>query len=405
MKKIVIWGTGKYASYIFKDILMNKCVFEGFVDNNNEKQNRLWENQYRIYSLEKSIELDIDYYLISAMYYKEQILSQAQSLGIENKLIWYWHDDLIQYEFINNTSYLKENILLKIKIDKLQRQVDNAPYEYGESLVKIRPAKDLLEKIIDKKCSLCRFGDGEFGIISKQNRLWYQKYDNKMAQKLENILKSDNEKILIAIADNYGSLDKYNDREADAIRQYMTKEKRQEHMSLLDLSREYYDAYVSRPYMIYKDKDKNASEIFNLYKKLFCDRNILIIEGENTKTGVNNGLLDGAHSIKRILCPDTNAYSSYDKILNKAIESAVSDDLILITLGPTATILAYDLAMQGYQAIDLGQVDNEYEWFLRHATERIVIEGKSVSELAWYRIPETQISDDKYETQIIAHVV
>ena len=79
--------------------------------------------------------------------------------------------------------------------------------------------------------------------------------------------------------------------------------------------------------------------------------------------------------------------------------------MILITLGPTATILAYDLAMQGYQAIDLGQVDNEYEWFLRHATERIVIEGKSVSELAWYRIPETQISDDKYETQIIAHVV
>ena len=50
--------------------------------------------------------------------------------------------------------------------------------------------------------------------------------------------------------------------------------------------------------------------------------------------------------------------------------------MILITLGPTATILAYDLAMQGYQAIDLGQVDNEYEWFLRHATERIVIEGK-----------------------------
>ena len=60
--------------------------------------------------------------------------------------------------------------------------------------------------------------------------------------------------------------------------------------------------------------------------------------------------------------------------------------------------------MQGYQAIDFGQVDNEYEWFLRHATERIVIEGKSVSELAWYRIPETQIYDDRYETQIIAHV-
>lgn len=404
MKRVVIWGTGKYASYIFKDILMDKCVFEGFVDNNIEKQNKLWENQYRIYSLEKSIELNIDYYLISIMYYKEQILSQAQSLGIENKLIWYWQDDLSQYEFINNCSYLKENILLKLEIEKLQRQVDNAPYEYGEPPVKIKSAKELLQKIIDKKYSLCRFGDGEFDHILKQNREWFQKYDIKMAEKLESILKSDNDKILIAIADNYGSLDKYNDRAADAIRQYMTKEKRQEHMGLLDMSREYYNAYVSRPYMIYKDKDKNASEIFKLYKRLFWNRNILIIEGENTKTGVNNGLLDGAYSIKRILCPDTNAYSVYDKISNNVIEFASPDDLILITLGPTATILAYDLAMQGYQAIDFGQVDNEYEWYLRHATERIVVEGKSVSELEWYRIPETQIYDDKYEAQIMVHV-
>ena len=167
MNKIVIWGTGQYASYIIKDMLMDKCVFEGFVDNNIEKQNKLWENQYRIYSLEKSLELGIDYYLISAMYCKEQILSQAQSLGIENKLIWYWQNDLSQYEFINNSSYLKENILLKIDTEKLQRQVDNAPYEYGKSLVKIRPAKDLLKNIIDKKYSLCRFGDGEFDIILK----------------------------------------------------------------------------------------------------------------------------------------------------------------------------------------------------------------------------------------------
>ena len=404
MKKVAIWGTGQYASYIFKDMLMDKCVFEGFVDNNIEKQNQLWENQYKIYSLEKSIELNIDYYLISAMYYKEQILSQAQSLGIDNKLIWYWQDDLSQYEFINNGSYLKENILLKLEIEKLQRQVDNAPYEYGEPPVKIKSAKELLEKIIDKKCSLCRFGDGEFDIILNHERSWFQKCNVEMGDRLKKILHSNNENILIAIADNYGNLDKYNDRAADVIRQYMTKEKRQEHMSLLDLSKEYYDAYVSRAYMMYRNRDENASIIFNLYKRLFKHRDILIIEGENTKTGVNNGLLDSAHSIRRILCPDTNAYSVYDKILNKARESALSDDLILITLGPTATILAYDLAMEGHQAIDFGQVDNEYEWFLRHATERIVIDGKSVSEIAWYRIPETQIYDDKYEAQIIAYV-
>ena len=404
MEKVVIWGTGQDATYIFEDLLMDKCVFEGFVDNAIEKKGKLWRNQYRIYSLEKSTELDVDFYLVSAMYYKEQIIAQAKNLGIENKLIWYWQDNLNQYEFIDNSSYLRENILLKIKIEKLQREVDNAPYEYGNSPVKIKSAKELLEKIIEKKYSLCRFGDGEFDIILNHNRAWFQKYDAEMSEKLRKILKSDDEKILIAIADNYGSLSKYSDRAADAIRQYMTNEKRREHMNLLDLSREYYDAYVSRPYIIYKNKNKNASEIFDLYKKMIDGRDILIIEGKNTKIGVNNDFLDGAKSVRRILCPDANAYSVYEKIINQTIENASYDDLILITLGPTATVLAYDLAKKGYQAIDFGQVDNEYEWFLRQATERIVIEGKSVSEVAWYRIPRTQIHDEKYETQIISYI-
>ena len=41
------------------------------------------------------------------------------------------------------------------------------------------------------------------------------------------------------------------------------------------------------------------------------------------------------------------------------------DKLILIALGPTATVLAYDLAKEGYWAIDIGHLDLEYEWFLK----------------------------------------
>mgnify|MGYP000128627122 CR=1 FL=1 len=37
--------------------------------------------------------------------------------------------------------------------------------------------------------------------------------------------------------------------------------------------------------------------------------------------------------------------------------------LFLIALGPTATVLAYDLFKSGYQAIDAGHVDVEYEWW------------------------------------------
>ena len=39
--------------------------------------------------------------------------------------------------------------------------------------------------------------------------------------------------------------------------------------------------------------------------------------------------------------------------------------MILIALGPTATVLAYDLAKAGYWALDIGHLDLEYEWFLK----------------------------------------
>lgn len=46
---------------------------------------------------------------------------------------------------------------------------------------------------------------------------------------------------------------------------------------------------------------------------------------------------------------------------------------MLIALGPTATVMAYDLADMGYQALDIGNVDIEAEWFLRGVDEKIKI--------------------------------
>ena len=55
--------------------------------------------------------------------------------------------------------------------------------------------------------------------------------------------------------------------------------------------------------------------------------------------------------------------------------------LICITLGPAATVLAYDLGKAGIQAIDIGQLDNEYEWYLQGVQERTEIKGKMVAEI------------------------
>ena len=54
--------------------------------------------------------------------------------------------------------------------------------------------------------------------------------------------------------------------------------------------------------------------------------------------------------------------------------------MILLALGPTSTVLTYDLYKLGYQVIDVGHIDIEYEWFLRKAKKRIQIDNKYVNE-------------------------
>lgn len=71
----------------------------------------------------------------------------------------------------------------------------------------------------------------------------------------------------------------------------------------------------------------------------------------------------------------------------------------MIALGPTATVLSYDLYKLGYHVIDIGHADIEYEWFLRKATKKIYIENKWVNEVPEKIIAET-FYDEDYFNQI-----
>jgi len=100
--------------------------------------------------------------------------------------------------------------------------------------------------------------------------------------------------------------------------------------------------------------------------------------------------------------PPENSFDYYDIIFNEAVKIE-KRKLILIVLGPTATILAYDLHNVGYQAIDIGHVDIEYEWFLRNATEKIKIENKYTNEVKGGNDNIKYIYDnDDYYNQIMA---
>lgn len=72
----------------------------------------------------------------------------------------------------------------------------------------------------------------------------------------------------------------------------------------------------------------------------------------------------------------------------------------------TATVLAYDLAKEGYQAIDIGHIDIEYEWYKRASLKKIAIPGKYTNEACDGKGTRYgELNDSTYQKQIIKRIL
>ena len=260
------------------------------------------------------------------------------------------------------------------QLEEIQNKLENLPYEIYDKITNgsfriqipiIKSADETLDKILYDKCSIARFGDGEFSVMNS-SRIHFQNRSPKLAQRLKEVIASELPNLMIGLPDCFGSLDNYVPSVINFWRKWMSQ-KREMVYSHLDMSRVYYNAFFTRVYMPFNKTDehyKNCSEYYGKIKKIWAGRDVVICEGVGTRFGMFNDLLDGAKSISRLLCPARSAFDKYDEILS-AFNDISTDKLILAALGPTATVLAYDLCRKGYQAIDIGAMDLDYEWFLR----------------------------------------
>lgn len=308
-------------------------------------------------------------------------------------------------------SEMSKNVMEMTLSNALQEiKCENVAYEAFDGLMNqksyfypiMRDFDETIEEIIQHKKSMARFGDGEFSQIAKVERQKFQRMDDKLGIRLEEVLHSNHPNMLIAIASNYGNLDVYTDFAKNGIREYMTGgNMRKCHMEMLERDRVYYDAYISRPYVMYEDNMTDAPKRrFQKLQKIWEGRNVIIVEGAQTRMGVGNDLLEGAKEIKRILAPATSSFDRYDEILAASLKHGTEDTLFLIAMGPSAGVLAYDLTVEGYQALDIGHLDLEYEWFLVGKGERVPIPYKYNNEVAGDDCAE-DLNDPMYEGQIL----
>lgn len=287
--------------------------------------------------------------------------------------------------------YLGIKDLITIEYNK------NVTYRKKPPIVK--GTDETIDKLVNGRISISRYGDGEFALMNGKD-LMFQPYYEELSERLKFIITSNEKNHIVGIPNVFESLEIYTDKSKEYWSKYLNLNISKIY-KMLDKNKKYYDTQVTRLYIDTKDKYKVKNR-FDKIKTIWEDKDIVIVEGGKSRLGIGNNLFDSAKSISRIICPSKDAFSKYSQIIDE-VRKQDKSKLILIALGPTATVLSYDLAKDGYHAIDIGHIDIEYEWFLQGAIEKCPINNKYIGEVEG-GTNVSRINSDNYMKQIISTV-
>ena len=225
---------------------------------------------------------------------------------------------------------------------------------------KVKSIEETFSMLISTDCSFCRFGDGEFENIMQIPSPFSNARLDELSQRLMEVLSSQNPKICIGLPlrmyqgkSNIPEYERVFWRRPFIRKFYRIIEK------YCHFDKTYYAAEVTLPFC-YTDTD--FEWFFNQARRIWQDKDITIIAGQGIFKGFTYDIFDNARSVEYITAPAKNAFGDYENILKNATKID-KNRLIIIILGQTATVLAYDLALAGRRALDFGHIAKAYDWY------------------------------------------
>ena len=282
----------------------------------------------------------------------------------------------------------------------LQKLINNEILGKQLDPIQVKGIDETLDYIIENKSSLVRFGDGEINMLAGHS-IPYQDYDVELVSTMREIIGQESrEELVVCLPDAFTDRFRFTSWAIPFWKDHMDH--------YMDFYRElcsdswYGSTFVSRPYIDFEDKSQAKSQ-FEKLKSIWKNRDLLIVEGATSRSGVGNDLFDEANSIKRIICPSHSAFSRVHEIEHE-IEKYAAGRLILCMLGPTAKVLAYHLSQNGYQVLDIGHIDSEYEWMKMGAKTKVKFSHKHTAEYNFDQDIEF-IEDEIYNSQIVAKIL
>ncbi|MBS3742514.1 MAG: DUF1792 domain-containing protein [Bacteroidales bacterium] len=204
---------------------------------------------------------------------------------------------------------------------------------------------ETMQQILSGK-SLSRYGDGEFKLIRGNNQI-SQKYSKEISNKLLFILQNPPSNLLVAVPRIFKGM-------PEKKKQFFNKYSYVKEF-LSDIT--YGSSFVSR-----RDSAPHiqTSEFWNAVLSIFEGKNVYCIYGKAKESF--KPLFEMSNTVEYIEGPLINAFDAIPDLLSIKTEE---NSIIYMSLGPTATCLAYEFAKKGIQAVDGGRMALAYNAFLQ----------------------------------------
>lgn len=237
--------------------------------------------------------------------------------------------------------------LERLRKDRLSR--GDSIYNHSSNCPAVLSEWRTLERILNCRLSFSRFGDGEIKHMDGKRNV-SQRFHVDLQEALKQVFFEPIKGHMVGIPNVYGH------RQFLDVNEDYIKSMRRRFGKIADKKRLYGSAYISRgdccPYLSWPI-------YWGVIAELWRDRDVVLVCGKERRANPS-GMMNSARSISIVKTPYAHAWAEYERIRKECLKYS-DEHIFLLCIGPTATVLAYDLCKAGRWAVDIGHLGLFYK--------------------------------------------
>lgn len=205
---------------------------------------------------------------------------------------------------------------------------------------------------------IARTGDGEAKLALGRG-IKSQVADKNLAERMREVFSfpQDNPRCVVGIPNIYDGIKAENPKSQSF---WTNMYERPSTHKFLRKNVTYFSSFITRPD---NTSGINNATYYSEVMKLWEGRPTVLVRGTDIQFCKHPSFLEKADIIGEVLCPNMNAWAEYTRIFSECMKYP-EDTLYLARLGPTATILAWDLGYKDRHCLDIGHLPMFYNRFM-----------------------------------------